>query len=59
MYEFDMIIRKTWLERYSSVIDVEKRTLTLKHYSITIRSTKDSTYYIYNPISAAAFQLYV
>jgi hypothetical protein len=50
-----MIIRKTWLERYSSVIDVEKRILTLKHYGITVRSAKDLTYYIYDPILAAAF----
>jgi hypothetical protein len=58
-YEFDIIIGKTWLERHGSVIDAEKRTLTLKYYGITVRSTEDSTYYIYNPISAAAFQLYV
>jgi hypothetical protein len=54
-----MIIGKTWLERYSGVIDVEKRILTLKYYSITVRSAEDSTYYIYDLISAAAFQLYV
>jgi hypothetical protein len=58
-YEFDIIIRKTWLERHSSVIDAEKRTLTLKHYGITVRSAKDSTHHIYDPISAAAFQLHV
>jgi hypothetical protein len=54
-----MIIGKTWLERYGGVIDVEKRILTLKHYGITVRSAEDSTYYMYDPISAAAFQLYV
>jgi hypothetical protein len=50
-----MIIRKTWLERYSSVIDAEKRILTLKYYSITVRSAEDLTYYIYNLILAVAF----
>jgi hypothetical protein len=54
-----MIIGKTWLERYGGVIDAEKRTLTLKYYGITVRSAEDSTYYMYNPILAAAFQLHV
>jgi hypothetical protein len=54
-----MIIRKTWLERYGGVIDVEKRILTLKYYGITVRSAKDSIHYIYNLILAAAFQLHV
>jgi hypothetical protein len=58
-YEFDMIIGKTWLERHGGVIDAEKRTLTLKHYGITVRSAEDSTHHMYDPISAAAFQLHV
>jgi hypothetical protein len=54
-----MIIGKTWLERYSSVIDVEKRILTLKYYSITVQSAEDSIHYMYNLILVVAFQLYV
>jgi hypothetical protein len=58
-YDYDMILGKSWLERNAAVIDAEEKTMTFKHYEVTVRSTENSRSQKYSAISAAAFQLHI
>jgi transposase InsO family protein len=58
-YNYDMILGKTWLEDVGGVIDTENKSLWMRRYRVSVRSSEVHTPLECYPVSAAAFQHHV
>ena len=58
-YDYDMILRKTWLESVGGVIDTEQKLVQMKRYGVSVRSSEVTVPLDCYPVSAVAFQYHV
>ncbi|XPS81508.1 hypothetical protein M3J07_013470 [Ascochyta lentis] len=58
-YNYNIILRKTWLEDVGGVISTKDKLLSMERYNVTVRSTEVLTPLDCCPVSAVAFQYHV
>jgi hypothetical protein len=55
MYNYNMILGKTWLEDIRGIIKLKERILLMEQYNVTVWSTEVLTPLDCYPVSATAF----